>query len=118
MKRFLAIWLLCFAIVAPTASAAPLKPDEARRAVQGLVAEVLGALANQDFTKLASFIGPEGLTVSPYVMIDNGDVRLSRAEVEHCATDPQVRHWGEKDGTADPIETDCSRYFKEFVWSA
>ncbi|MGO4523456.1 hypothetical protein AB4097_01185 [Microvirga sp. 2MCAF35] len=117
MKRFLAILLLCFAIVAPPVSAAPLKPDEARHAVQGLVAEVLDALANRDFSKLASFIGGEGLIVSPYAMIDNGDVRLSRAEVEHCATDPRVRHWGEKDGSGDPIEADCRRYFEEFVWN-
>jgi hypothetical protein len=48
-------------------------------------------------------------------MIDGGDVRLSRAEVENCATNPQVRHWGEKDGSGDPIETTCRRYFEEFV---
>jgi len=118
MKRFLAFCLLCLAIIAPPVMAAPLKPDEARQAVQKLVAEVLDATANRDFTKLASFIGGEGLIVSPYVMIDDGDMRLSRAEVERCATDPQVRHWGEKDGSGDPIETDCRRYFEEFVWSA
>lgn len=118
MKRFLALWLLCFAIIAPPVSAAPLRPDEAREAVQGLVAEVLDALARRNFTKLMSFVGQEGLTVSPYVMIDGSNVRLSRAEVEHCAADPRVRRWGERDGSGDPIKADCRSYFEEFVWSA
>ncbi|WP_114945099.1 hypothetical protein [Microvirga calopogonii] len=118
MNRFLAPWLLYLTLGAASASVVPLKPGEARQAVQGLVREVLDALATQDFNKLASFVGGEGLIVSPYVTIDDGDVRLSRAEVERCATDPRVRHWGEKDGSGDPIEADCRRYFEEFVWSA
>jgi hypothetical protein len=118
MKRVLASLLLCLSIMAQSAPAAPLDPDAARHAAQGVVAAVLDALAYSDFTKLASFIGEEGSIVSPYVMIDGGDVRLSRTEVESCATDPQVRHWGEKDGSGDPIEVICSRYFEEFVWNA
>ncbi|PVE23842.1 hypothetical protein DC522_13805 [Microvirga sp. KLBC 81] len=118
MKHILAFLFLCLAPIAQSAAAAPLEPDAARQAAQGVVAEVLDALARKDFTKLASSIGEEGLIVSPYVMIDGGDVRLSRAEVENCATNPQMRRWGEKDGSGDPIEANCSRYFHEFVWNA
>ncbi len=115
MKRVLACLLLSLSLAARSASATPLDPEAARRSAQDIVAAVLDALVRKDFMKLASFVREEGLTVSPYVMIDGGDVRLSRAEVENCATSPQVRHWGEKDGTGDPIVLTCGRYFDEFL---
>ncbi|KLK89523.1 hypothetical protein AA309_30925 [Microvirga vignae] len=118
MKRILAFLFLCLALFAQPAAAAPSEAEAARQAAQGVVAEVLGALANRDFQKLASFVGSEGLIVSPYVFLDDNDVRLSRADVERCATDPQMRLWGYKDGSGDPVETTCRRYFDEFVWNA
>ena len=118
MKSILALLLLCLLSNAQAALAKPPAPEAARAAAQGIVAEVLDALARKDFAKLASFTGEEGLIVSPYVMIDGSDVRLSRTEVETCAANPQMRHWGEKDGSGDPIEATCSRYFEEFVWNA
>ncbi|MCB5175685.1 hypothetical protein [Microvirga lenta] len=93
-------------------------PEAARDAAQGAVADILNALAGSDFRSLASHLGEEGLVVSPYVMLDAGDVRLSRAEVERCGEDPRVRLWGYRDGSGDPIEMTCRRYFSEFVWDA
>lgn len=119
MKHIAALLFLSFtAFAQPAAAEATLEPEAARRAAQGLVAEVLEALSGRNFQKLATFVGDAGLVLSPYVMLDDSDVRLSRAEVEHCAVDPQVRHWGERDGSGDPIEMTCSRYFDEFVWNA
>jgi hypothetical protein len=118
MKRILAFLFLCLAPFAQPAAGAPLDPEAARQAAQGVVAEVLEALANRDFQKLASFIGNDGLIMSPYVFLDDEDVRLSRADVERCAIDPQVRLWGYKDGSGDPVEMTCRRYFDEFVWNA
>jgi hypothetical protein len=89
-----------------------------RAVVENAVHNVLTALAGRDFKALASLVDQEGLVVSPYVMLDTDDVRLSRAEVERCASDPQMRLWGHRDGSGDPIETTCSRYFDEFVWNA
>lgn len=118
MKHILALLFVCLATLIEPAAGVPLGRETARQAAHGVVAEVLEALADRDFQKLASFIGEKGLIVSPYVMIDGGDVRLSRTEVENCATSPQVRPWGEKDGSGDPIEANCGRYFEEFVWNA
>ncbi len=118
MTRIAALLLSGFLAFAQPAAAASPAPAEARRAVQGAVAEVLEALARRDFEALAKFVGKEGLAVSPYVMLHARSVRLSRAEVAGCARDKRVRHWGELDGTGNPIETSCSRYFDEFVWNA
>lgn len=118
MTNVLVFLLLFLSIHMSSASAAPLEPDAARREAHAAVADVLDALARKDFRRLATFTGDEGLLLSPYVMIDDGDVRLSRTEVENCATNPQVRHWGDKDGSGDPIEASCNRYFDEYVWNA
>lgn len=118
MKRILACLFLCLAPFAQPAAAAPLEPAAARQVAQSAVAEVLGALADRDFQKLASFVGNEGLAASPYVFLDDSDARLSRADVERCAIDPQVRLWGYRDGSGDPIEITCRRYFDAFVWNA
>jgi hypothetical protein len=118
MKRTFIFLLLGLSILCRPLRAGPLEPKDARRITQGAVVEIVRALAGKDFRGLATFVGPEGLIVSPYVMLDGGDVRLSHAEVEHCATDRQMRHWGARDGSGDPIEITCNRYFDEFVWTA
>jgi hypothetical protein len=108
--------LFCFFLAScESPSAEPKKRDVA---IEGAVQSVLAALAERDFKALASFVGQDGLIVSPYVMLDQGDVRLSRSEVEQCASDPQKRLWGYKDGSGDPIEDTCSLYFDKFVWNA
>lgn len=118
MKRLAVSLLLALSILAQHAVAQTLQPKAARQAVQRLVPDVLEALASRDFARLASFVGEDGLAVSPYVMLDDSDVRLSSAEVMRCATDPQVRYWGDRDGSGEPIETTCGEYFEEFVWNA
>jgi len=119
MNRIAALLLLSLTFVAQAAvSGSRIAPEHARRMAQGAAAEILDALARRDFGKLAAFVSEEGLAVSPYVMLHDGTVRLSRSEIERCASDPQARHWGEMDGTGDPIEITCGRYFDEFVWTA
>lgn len=109
--------LLCLCLAAcgnPSAQTS----NAARPFVEDTVNRVLTALAERDFESLASFVEQEGLIVSPYVMLDKDDVRLSRAEVEHCGSNPQKRLWGYRDGSGAPIELSCRQYFDEFVWDA
>jgi hypothetical protein len=110
--------LLCLGLVACGNPSAEAPEPTGRVAVEKVAVNVLTAPAGRDFKGLASFVEEEGLIVSPYVMLDKEDVRLSRAEDELCASDPQMRLWGHRDGSGDPIETTCSRYFNEFVWNA
>jgi hypothetical protein len=118
MKRIAASLFLAVLIIAQSAGAQTIGPEAARQAGEALVPKVLEALAVRDFGMLASFVGDEGLRLSPYVMLDDSDVILSRSELERCATDPQMRYWGDRDGSGDPIETTCGLYFDEFVWNA
>lgn len=118
MKRLAALLLLSLSLLAGFANAQALGPKAARKVAEPQVRAVLEALAARDFRKLASLVSDDGLTVSPYVMLDDSDVLLSRSEVESCATDPQLRYWGDRDGSGDPIEVPCDQYFDEFVWNA
>jgi len=115
MRKALVI-LLCTSLLA-FAPTKPLAPEAARRIARESVADILDALARSDFRRLASHVGPEGLIVSPYVVLHDGSTRLSRAEVERCGRDRRMRHWGEMDGSGDPIRRTCRRYFAEFVWN-
>ena len=113
MKR-LAV-LFCLSLVACGNPSAETQKE--RAAVESAVHNVLTALAERDFKALASFVGKEGLIVSPYVMLDQDDVRLSREEVERCASSPQVRLWGYGDGSSSPFEATCKSYFDKIVWN-
>lgn len=116
MKRLAILFFLSLAACeAPSGKA--LKPFS-RVDVQSVTTSVVAAMARRDLETLAGFVGEEGLIVSPYVMLDQGDLRLSRAEVEHCGSDAQIRLWGYRDGSGSPIETTCKSYFDEFVWNA
>lgn len=118
MNRTAVLFLASFLVHTQPASASSLAPEEARHVAQGAVAEILDALALRDFKRLAKFVGKERLAVSPYVMLEGGTLRLSRAEVANCARDKRVRFWGLLDGSADPIRATCRRYFDDFVWEA
>ena len=115
MKRIAILFCLILAACQPVAET---PRATTRAAVESAVSTVLSALAASDFGKLASFIGQEGLMVSPYVLLDDNDVRLSRAEIEGCKSNSQIRLWGYRDGSGDPIEITCGRYYEEFVWNA
>lgn len=93
-------------------------PETARHLMEGPAMGVLRALAQRDFLRLASFVGPDGLKLSPYVMLDDGDVRLSRSEVARCGRSRRARLWGSKDGSGEDIRMTCGRYFANYVWDA
>jgi hypothetical protein len=118
MKRLACLLFLCLAAFTPKLPEGAPPPAAAERLARKSVADVLDALAHRDFKRLAAHVGEQGLALSPYVTLDDGDVRLSRAEVEQCTQDPRVRHWGEMDGSGDPIEVTCGGYFEKFVWNA
>ncbi|WP_230533807.1 hypothetical protein [Microvirga roseola] len=118
MKLMQAFAFLCLAAFARPAAAEPLGPEAAREVTQEAVADILDALAERDFDRLAAHVGKGGLTVSPYVMLDVHDVLLDSEEVGRCAQEKRIRLWGYRDGSGDPIETTCERYFAQFVWDA
>ncbi len=118
MKAIVALFCVCLCLAVSGNASAETPKSAERVTVEIATRDVLAALAARDFGKLASYIGQDGLRVSPYVFLDDDDVRLSRAEVEGCKGNPQVRLWGHRDGSANPIETACKSYFDEFVWNA
>jgi hypothetical protein len=118
MKRLAALLSLALAGFTGPGPQHATSPETVRHLMEGPATGVLQALAQRDYIRLASFVGPDGLKLSPYVMLDEGDVRLSRSEVARCDRSRRSRLWGSKDGSGEDIRMTCGRYFANYVWDA
>ena len=76
-------------------------------------------LKNADFAGLAELADPHrGVRFSPYAYVSpETDVVLSRAALAKAGRDPTVRHWGDYDGSGDPIDLSFAGYAAKFVYS-
>jgi hypothetical protein len=118
VKRLAALLALALAGFMGPAPQSATSPETPPHLMEGPAMAVLQALAQRDFLRLASFVGPDGLKLSPYVMLDDGDIRLSRSEVAQCGRSRRARLWGSKDGSGEDIRMTCGRYFANYVWDA
>ena len=93
---------------------APAPPQVTKRA-----AAVLEAIRTKDMRALAELVHPErGVRFSAYSYVDIHDIRLTRAQVAAAMSDATVRHWGDFDGSGEPIDLTFARYQAHFVWDA
>lgn len=109
----------CLAVIGlASAPRAEVSPDAAARIGRPLVREVIGLIARRDFEALALRISAGGLFLSPYLSLAEGRVQLTTEELRRCATDPRILHWGNRDGSGEPIRLTCAHYFGRFVPAA
>ena len=95
----------------------PLEPVE--DSFEGLAAQILPLLQNQDFASLAPFIHPElGVRISPYgyINVDNDQV-FTREQVAGFASDQEIYHWGTQAGSGMAINLTVAEYWPEYVTS-
>lgn len=79
---------------------------------------VLLALKNKDMQALSSYVHPtKGLLFSPYgyIVTDTAQV-FTGQQVAGLSTDSTLYHWGEFDGTGDPMEMTFADYYERFVY--
>jgi hypothetical protein len=102
-----------------SASASNPLPASAAARVAQRAAAFVDALHAKDMRALAALVHPDrGLRFSPYSYVDMHDVRLTRAQIAVAMTDPAVRHWGDYDGSGEPIDLTFAQYQSRFVWDA
>ena len=112
----------CLAIAAffiwrPIAGAGErLAPAAAKQQIGIRAQAVLKALAHRHFAELASYVDPvKGLRFSPYAASDT-DVVLTRDDLNSRAKLGRVRHWGDYDGSGEPIRMSFIKYYRRFVY--
>jgi hypothetical protein len=84
--------------------------------------EILTAVKNKDYSKVASFIEPlKGVRFSPYGYVDTvHDKIFTASEFLNFATNKKATKftWGTYDGSGDKMILTVDEYFKKFVYDA
>jgi hypothetical protein len=99
-------------------SAMTSAPDLTTSDLAATADSVAAALADSNWTKLASYVHPDhGVRFSPYATVDSSDQVFTRAQIPRLGAGSQTYAWGEYDGTGDPIELTFGDYYNEFVYN-
>lgn len=80
--------------------------------------EVLTALKEKDHDRFAEYFHPvQGVRFSPYAYVDSAsDIVLTKEKFLKLADSKERVHWGDYDGSGDPIKMNIRTYFKKFVY--
>jgi len=91
--------------------------EPAEPSFEGLAAQILPILQNQDFGALAPFIHPElGVRISPYGYINvDLDQVFTREQVAGFASNQELYHWGVQAGSGMAINLTVAEYWPEYV---
>ena len=78
----------------------------------------IGFLANRDLNHLASLVHPKkGLRFSPYELVDDKSVVLTRRQLRTALNNKKIYNWGQYDGSGEKIELTFSDYYDQFVYN-
>lgn len=82
------------------------------------VIDVIGLIKDKDMNTLSQYVHPtKGVRFTPYFYIDTQtDQVFTAQQITGLMQDNQIIHWGNYDGTGDPIELKFSDYYDKFVY--
>ena len=125
------LWLLaCNNAPTPAEEKAPAPADRENGATEAVTKtdtslfttsrEVLLALKNKAFIKLAGFFHPElGVRFSPYGFVDTArHKRFYANDFVQAIANGNKYYWGAYDGTGDSILLSVAAYYKKFIYNA
>jgi hypothetical protein len=79
--------------------------------------QMMWALKQKDMETLSRLVHPDkGVRFSPYAFVRGEDIVAHADQVPELMRDKTVRHWGEFDGTGDPISLTFGGYFQRFIY--
>jgi len=79
--------------------------------------QMMWALKQKDMQTLARLVHPDkGVRFSPYAFVRGEDIVAHADLVPELMCDKTVRHWGEYDGTGDPINLSFADYYLKFIY--
>ena len=97
-----------------------LTPNEAERIIARRARQVILALKSRNLVALSKLVHPrKGLRFSPYHSVNLAKARdlvFTRSQIESLMTSRTRYHWGEEDGSGDPIRLTFAAYYRRFVY--
>ncbi len=116
MKKFSFLFLVACCLCIGSTARAEISSARAETIVGESSWQVLTALKNSDWPKLASFVDPvRGLQTSPYINVSDYGPQWNRDDVRH-PNFQQIFMWGRYDGRGDSIYLKWKDYFAKFVY--
>ncbi|MGO4548556.1 hypothetical protein AB4Z29_27585 [Paenibacillus sp. 2TAB23] len=104
----------------PKAStAAKPSDDDSQKAAspKEAAAAIISSLKEKKLDRLAAYIHPDkGLLFSPYAHIDTASAQVFPAAELPDLTDPTVYHFGDYDGSGEPMDLTFKQYYDKFVY--
>ncbi|NRF92127.1 hypothetical protein HQN89_14040 [Paenibacillus frigoriresistens] len=108
----------------PTPSVKPsltsyAKEADAKKTIENRTKETIQALKEKDLKKLAELIHPKkGVQFSPYSYIHvSSDVQVLGSGLAALWANTSTTHWGDYDGSGDPIDLTLPNYWDKFVYN-
>lgn len=97
----------------PTPTPTPTQNNLISRAL-----DVMELIKAKDMNTLSTYIHPtSGVRFTPYFNIDmQTDQVFTAQQITGLMQNNQVVHWGEYDGSGDPIDLDFSDYYDRFIY--
>ncbi len=95
-----------------------LPANEAQKIIESIARQAVEAIAAKNYTALSAMTDPaKGLRFTPYTYITGKEVVLNPQELAAGAGSPKKYHWGEFDGSGEPIDLSINDYFARFVYN-
>jgi hypothetical protein len=97
-----------------------LPAKQAEQVIAGRSRQVMLALKSRNLARLSSLVHPrKGLRFSPYHSVNfdpGGDLVFKRSQVKGLGGSKKRYHWGDDDGSGDPIRLTYASYHRKFVY--
>jgi hypothetical protein len=98
----------------------PLPPKQAEQAIAPRARQVMLALKSRNLARLSALVHPrKGLRFSPYHSVNldrGGDLVFNGRQVRSLLSSKKRYHWGDDDGSGDPIKLTYAAYHRRFVY--
>jgi hypothetical protein len=92
-------------------------PSVARSIIEARSRNALAAIRQPHMSRLSRYVHPtRGLRFSPYVSTATSDRVFWRNQVRFLGNSSQIYHWGEFDGSGNPIQLTWRGYYQRFVY--
>jgi hypothetical protein len=107
-------------LVAAQSEKSRLTPKQAEQIISRRAAAVLRVLKSRNVAQLSALVHPrKGLRFSPYHGVNlakAGDLVFTRSQVKSLLSSKKRYHWGDEDGSGDPIRLTFAAYHRKFVY--